>query len=299
MISTRIYLLTLTLLALILLTPAAPVRAQTEALDEQRYNACLAQVQENAETGFERARDWRIQGGGIPARHCAALALVNLQKFATAAQMLESIAQDMGADAAMALRVDVLAQAGQAWLMQGDVARAIAVQTAALRLRPDDVELLIDRSIGYGGSGRFWEAIDDLNRIIELQPRRVDAFVFRASAYRLVEAPELALDDVAEALRLQPGNPDALLERGLLRRLTGDDAGARQDWLQVVRMGPVAGAALDAARGHLEKLDVKVEAPLPARPPPAGAPAAAKARAARTPGASPPAARQPPKKVEE
>ncbi|MBM3600384.1 MAG: tetratricopeptide repeat protein [Alphaproteobacteria bacterium] len=244
----------------------AQLPAADNALEEERYRQCLAKVNENAEAGFERARDWRISGGGIPSRHCAAMALIALQKFAMAAQMLEQIAGDQ-ADMSPELRADVLAQAGQAWIMQGDAVRAISAQTAALKLKPDDPDLLIDRSIGYGGSGRYWEAIDDLNRVIELNPRRADAYVFRASAYRLVDAPELALDDVAEALRLSPGSPDALLERGMLRRMTGDDAGARQDWVQVVRMGAAAGAALDVARANLEKMDVKVEPAPPAAPP--------------------------------
>ena len=63
--------------------------APDNALEAERYSACLAQVEENPEAGFERARDWRIAGGGIPSRHCAAMALIAMQKFATAAQMLE------------------------------------------------------------------------------------------------------------------------------------------------------------------------------------------------------------------
>lgn len=243
----------------------ASAHAQTNGIEAERYNACLAAVQENAEAGFERARDWRIQGGGIPARHCAALALIQLQKFSAAAQMLEQIAQDMAAESSPALRVEVLAQAGQAWLMQGDTARAIAVQTAALRLAPDDAELMIDRALAHGGGGQYWEAIDDLNRAIELRPGHADALVYRASAYRLVEAPDLGLTDVAEALRLKPDDPDALAERGLLRRRIGDDQGARQDWLRVVRVGASAGAAFEIARMNLEQMDVKVE-PAPKAP---------------------------------
>jgi len=246
-----------------LLAIAAPATAQNEALQAERYRTCLDTVRQNAEAGFERARDWRIQGGGIPSRHCAAMALIALEKFGPAAQMLEQIARDMEADTGIAVRADMLAQAGQAWIMQGDAVRAIAAQTAALKLLPDDIDILIDRAVGLGGAGRYWEAIDDLNRVIELRPELAEAYVYRASAYRLVEAPELALDDVGEALRLAPDQPDALLERGMLRRVTGDDAGARQDWIRVVRLGEAAGPAADVARENLAKMDVKVDAAVP------------------------------------
>ena len=44
----------------------------------------------------------------------------------------------------------------------------------------------------------------------------------------------------------------------VVRRLAGDDAGARADWLAILRLAP-DGAAADAARANLERLDVKTD----------------------------------------
>jgi len=135
---------------------------------------------------------------------------------------------------------------------------ALAAQSAALSLEPDNVELLIDRSVTLAQARNYWEAIDDLNRALELAPGRGDVLVLRASAYRYVDALDLAAEDLAAALAHNPDDVEALLERGILRRLTGDDDGARADWVRVVSLDP-QGPAAEAARDNLERLDVKTE----------------------------------------
>src|SRR3546814_13378327 len=98
--------------------------------------------------------------------------------------------------------------------------------------------LRIDRAMTLAAKGRYWEAIDDLNLALAADPRRVDALVLRASAYRYVDAPDFALKNVERALAIAPEHPEALLERGILRRLKGDVAGARADWLQLLDLPP-------------------------------------------------------------
>jgi len=233
---------------------AAPARADRDA----DYAACVAQIDKDAGTALDVANGWAQRGGGFPARHCGALALLKLGQYETAATLLEQLAADM-AHGQADLSVEALAQAGQAWLMAHKTERAYAAQTAALKLRPRDVDLLIDRSITLADAKNYWEAIDDLNQAIVLDPRRADAHVLRASAYRYVDSLELAGEDVAAALALEPRNLDALVERGIVKRLTNDPSGARQDWLTVLRAAPPDSPAAELARDNLAKLDVKVE----------------------------------------
>ena len=82
--------------------------------------------------------------------------------------------------------------------------------------------------------------------------------MFRAAAYRLVEAAELAEEDIARALALAPGHPEALVERGMLRRLNGNDDGARQDWLQVIRAAPGSYAAR-VAQANIQRMELAPE----------------------------------------
>jgi tetratricopeptide (TPR) repeat protein len=108
---------------------------------------------------------------------------------------------------------------------------------------PDNIELRIDRAITLASLDRYWEAIDDLNLANEQAPGRADILVYRASAYRQVEAYDLAMEDANQALDLDPSNAEGFLERGLLNFARGDLEAARSDWRQIMLIAPGTPAA--------------------------------------------------------
>ncbi len=216
------------------------------------YEDCMALARAVPDEALSAAEFWSRWGGGLAAGHCAAVALLELRRFVEAAEEMERLA-GRAADEAPALRADLLAQAGQAWLLAGEVARARAAQSLALNLAPDDVELLIDRSISFAAAGAYAQALSDLDRALDRAPERADALVLRASARRHLNAPARAGADIARALALEPNNPEGLLERGLLRRLAGDAAGARADWERARDLAPGTPTA-DAAQANIERL---------------------------------------------
>lgn len=221
---------------------------------QRKYDACMAQARDKPEQAFETATAWRGLGGGDAAEHCAATALIGLGQYAAAAGRLESLADRTKRNPGV--KAGLLTHAAQAWMLDGKSQRAEGVLTAALQLTPDDAALLVDRAEAKAGQKNYAGAVDDLTAAIRRDDRRPDAFVFRATAYRLLDKTELAMADIARALVLDPAHVDGLLERGILRRLAGDDAGARQDWLKVLRLAPKSPAA-DSARANLEAMDVK------------------------------------------
>jgi tetratricopeptide (TPR) repeat protein len=223
----------------------------------KQYETCMTLTQKQPDEAYEMAGGWIDRGGGPPAEHCQAVALVGLGRYAEAAEHLERLAGDARVKSTPLPRA-ALGQAVQAWLLAGDNAHAVAAATAALKMTPNDADLLVDRSIGYAGGGQYWEAVDDLNRAIELQPKRPDAYVFRGAAYRLLESFDLAREDMDKAISLDRNNPEAWLESGILKRLANDKAGARQAWMKVLELAPNSPAA-DAARGNIEKMDVKTQ----------------------------------------
>src|SRR5690606_33378264 len=81
-----------------------------------------------------------------------------------------------------------------------------------------------------------------------------EVLVLRAEAYRRVEAPELALDDLERVLALEPENAEALMQRGLVRFEMGDPEAARQDWRRVVELAPESEAGA-AARQNLQQME--------------------------------------------
>jgi tetratricopeptide (TPR) repeat protein len=215
--------------------------------DAQRYDQCLQLAHSDPQRAFNDADAWHNLGGGFPAQHCAAVALVGLKKYAEAAARLESLANAM-MQAGPEMRGDALEQAGQAWLLAGKPNEAKIAFDGALSFRPKDQELLIDRAEAFALGGKFFDAIDDLNTVLDQSPNRVDALVYRASAYRQLGSLDLASDDIDRALRLDPNSVSGLLERGNLRRIKNDTAGAKADWQQVMKLGagtPAAASAQD------------------------------------------------------
>ncbi len=247
-----------TILGAAIAVVALPVFAAPMRIDggNRTYEKCTRLAQKDPDAALEAALSWQDLGGGEAARHCGAVALFNLGQFQQAAKRFQSVAEAMG-DAAPNERATTLAQAGTAWFRAEQLEQAHAAQTAALKLAPNDAEILIDRAMTLGAAKNYWEAIDDLNRVIEADPDRTDALILRASAYRFVDALPLAQEDVAAAFRLAPERPEVLLEYGILKRLTGDRGGARRAWLELIRLHEGKPAA-DAARRNLELLDVKV-----------------------------------------
>lgn len=224
-----------------------------QATEAQKYDDCMALIPKNAEAAFDRAVAWRDLGGAAPARHCAAMALLQLGYFGEAATRLEALVQDPLLE--RVLKPMILQQVAEAWLGAGDAERAYAALTTAIDLRDDDPMIWQDRGIVLAEMGLYDEAIDDLSRAIVLAPNDAQPWLLRGSAYRFIEAFDLASRDIEEALRLDPADLAAYLERGNLRRLRGDNVGARKDWMIVIRTEPESPLA-DLARANVERMDV-------------------------------------------
>ena len=238
-----------------LLALSLPLSAAAETIvGADEYKICFVLAKDKPEQGWEEALAWQSLGGGEAARHCGAVALIGLGKYEEAASRLETLANESVRDDAV--RAQMLAQAGQAWLMAGKVERADAAQRSALILAPGDPDILLDHAVLLAQVHHYGEVVDILSDILRRQPNRVEALVLRAAAFRYQNNQTGALDDVETALRLDPDFPDALLERGILRRLKGDDKGARDDWSRVIAL-KAEGTAADLARANLEKMDVR------------------------------------------
>jgi tetratricopeptide (TPR) repeat protein len=229
--------------------PGPPRSAQADAA---LYERCMALAREEPEAGRKRAQEWQRKGGGHPADHCFAVALIGLRQYREAAGRLEALGQAM-VRAPESLRAEVFDQAGQAWMLAGDPARAYAADGLALELRPDDPELLLDRAEAAGAAAWYDKAVPDLDRVLKADPSRAEALIYRAAANRALDRLDPALDDVTQALKLAPESVPALLERGNIRSLRGDAEGARLDWERVATMSPGSPEAA-AARKNLDRV---------------------------------------------
>ena len=223
------------------------------------YALCLETARAYPQQGLELARRWETLGGGEPAAHCLAVAQIGARFYHEAATGLVRLGIESKFSAP--LRAGLLAQAAQAYSLDGDLPQALEAQTAALRLlpagNPATAPILVDRAITHGELKQYVEAVTDLTAALNLQPKDTEALAFRANAYRALKQYDAAFRDANAALTLDPKSTNALLERGLTYRATDDAASARADWERVIALGAETDAAR-AAKAHIAQLDVKI-----------------------------------------
>jgi tetratricopeptide (TPR) repeat protein len=236
---------------------AGPVLAADLTNDAASYDRCMATARQAPADGFEMASVWKEHGGGLPAEHCAGIALMGLKQFDLAGDQLETLGKEMVREAPD-MRAQVLSQAGEAWLQAGQPAKARADLTAAIGLDPKDPSLLVDRARTFAAAKDYKSAKDDLSKALTGGAARGEVLTYRAAANRLSGDLADAHKDADAAVKAAPGSADAWLERANIRRLEKDDKGARADWLQVLQLAPDSPAA-DAARDNLAAMDVHVE----------------------------------------
>ncbi len=220
-----------------------------------QYHTCMELSKSTPQKAFDTALNWYGWGGGDAADHCIAVALIGLKQYKEAARRLEKLA--LKARQKREIKKGLLAHAAQAWILAKKSIRAEELLTAALKLMPDDAALMIDRAQARAGQQNYTGAINDLTNAIKYNNHLIDAFIFRASAYRFINNLEAAQADIEHALKIQPNNPEGLLERGNLRRLLQDDIGARKDWLTLIQDSPKSLAA-ESARQNIEILNLKI-----------------------------------------
>lgn len=228
---------------------ALPAEAE-ERGDAAWYRGCMTLTDTDPGRALDQAEARRKAGGGTPAGHCAAVALVRLGRYDEGAARFEQLSAEAERPD---LRAALLDQAAGARLLQGSPEKALALMDAAIAIAPTDAGLRIDKATALADLGRYGEAVGELDRAVALAPSSADAYALRASALRRIDKTDAAAADLERALALAPHHPEALLERGILRAFRGDRSGARADWETLVAAAPKTDAA-DAARANLDAM---------------------------------------------
>jgi tetratricopeptide (TPR) repeat protein len=217
------------------------------------YNDCIATLATKPEDALRQAFDWRDRGGGLPAQHCAAMALLELDQPTEAAIMLEAMVRENETRPAIE-RATLLHQAGTAWLQARQAGAAEAAFSNAVRLSAQDPLLWKDRARARALRQDWRGADSDLTVALSFDKMDPEIYVLRSSARRALGRNAEADADVHAALAMDPENVDALVERGAIKAAAGDRNGARADWARVLLKAPQSAAA-DSARSRIEALD--------------------------------------------
>ncbi len=236
--------------AAFLLLLAVPANAQPLASDRSRYDACMAQVKADPGRAIAVALAWRVEGGGVAARHCQALAEAArkdwpaaLKSFDAAAKASESAGDGQAAS--------LWGQAAATAMLAGQPAAAVTYLTTgipladsgtAARLRVDRAEALVDLK-------RIAEAATDLDTATRLDPNVEWGWLLKATLARRMGDFKTAESAILEAAQRQPDSADVQFEAGNIAAAQGKDGLARAAWVAAARADPdsTAGKAAQAA----------------------------------------------------
>lgn len=235
---------------LLMLLVAGPAAAAPMAGDSSRYRACLALAKSAPERGIETAQAWRIEGGGVPARHCLALAQFGRQDYAEALKSYEAAAiasaaatdgqtvslWSQGADAAMIAGKPDVAVRFLDNALKGDIsARAQA------SLRMTRAEALVDLK-------RPEEAAKDLDTATQLYPEVPFGWLLKATLARRMNDFKLAEASILKAAASDPDSADVQFEAGNIAAAQGNDQLARAAWLAAAQASPDSAAGIAASK---------------------------------------------------
>jgi tetratricopeptide (TPR) repeat protein len=221
--------------------------------------SCAALARSAPEKAVDAASAWRLQGGGLPARHCLGLAYTAMERWAPAAEAFGQAA----AEAEIAKdprRSDWWVQSGNAWLAAGDAAKARSAFDSALVAGISSPELRgevhLDRARAAVALGALGAARSDIELALKLVPG--DPFVWVLSSALALKEEQVgrAQADIAKATELAPEDPDVLLQAGNVAGVSGDVEQARTLFAKAARAAPdspagkAAAAALAANAGE-------------------------------------------------
>jgi tetratricopeptide (TPR) repeat protein len=104
-----------------------------------------------------------------------------------------------------------------------DYAEAIRLLTKVVERNPKHIDALLFRAAAHGRLGEFDEAMADYNNAVQIDPKFGPAFALRGAAWHDKGEFEKALDDFDEAIRFDPESVDALNSKAWLRATCVND----------------------------------------------------------------------------
>ena len=157
---------------------------------------------------------------------------------ATVAQRIEacSAAIKAGKDKGEQL-ADFFHHRGIAYRLSGELDRAIADYSQAIKLNPKLSAAFNNRGVAYDRKGDYDRAIQDYEQGLALQPS-AEAHFNRGNAYLAKSQYDRAIDDFNQALKLKPGFAAAIDNRCWARAAVGILKQALTDCNQALRLLP-------------------------------------------------------------
>ncbi|MEO0457336.1 MAG: tetratricopeptide repeat protein [Cyanobacteria bacterium P01_A01_bin.114] len=147
-------------------------------------------------------------------------------------------------------------QAARCYLDQQDKIAAQACLTQIERLKPQPTPPLIsltsflDQVVVKRRQGHYREALEDLNWLLQFEPKNVQAIAQRALLQAHLHNRQSAVRDMARAINLSPDDPTLRLQRGQMRLSLGDPQGAISDFSPLLQVTAIDAVQVYTLRGQ-------------------------------------------------
>jgi tetratricopeptide (TPR) repeat protein len=125
---------------------------------------------------------------------------------------------------------------GLGYADQGQYQRAIEDFNAAMAIKPDHAEAIINRANVYVAIGQYGQALRDFNHALKLKPHFADNYYNRGILYLKMNRFDLAIDDFTMAIRIEPNMADAYNNRGVAFLVKRQYEKAFADFNQTLRI---------------------------------------------------------------
>ncbi len=125
---------------------------------------------------------------------------------------------------------------GNAYSKQGDLDRAIADFTKAIKNNSRNLVAFYNRGNAHILQENFDQAIIDFSRAISLQPEHVLSYNGRGNAYLGKGETERAIAEYNKALEIDPNNTQAASNRAVAYTRDGDIGGVLRNFAAVVKV---------------------------------------------------------------
>src|SRR5215471_18453673 len=124
------------------------------------------------------------------------------------------------ADYSEAIRLDpkyehAYGNRGNAWKAKGDLDRAIADYDEAIRLNPKDASAYSNRGVTGKAKGDLDRGIADYDQAIRLDPKDADPYTNRGVAWKAKGDLDRGIADYSEAILLNPKHASSYYNRGI------------------------------------------------------------------------------------
>lgn len=252
---------------------AAPHAAPAPKIspEEDRFKACVAQIDADPKAALDTADQWRLAGGGVLARQCQGMAYAAEARWASAMTAFQQAAE-ASETAKDGRTANLWVQAANAALASGEHVKARGYLDAALILGTlkdgDAGEAHLDRARALVATNDQAGARADLDMALKLVPRDPLAWLLSATLARRMGDLERAHSDIDEATKLAPDDASVALEAGNISAMMGYDAAAKTAWEAAARLSPESPQGKAAAKA-LEQFEAPPAPPTPeAKTPP-------------------------------